>query len=110
MSQLFKNKYPKSDLFLLLNKYCEKFDKYYKLSKTAYKKAKLDNGIQPFFEELKKYYYPSKHFYLTREDNYKNFITVIRQLCKYHLVAYTSSIKYFKSKYEIIYFIYFDHD
>ena len=107
-SQLFKKKYPKENLFLLLDKYCEKYSNYYKLSKAAYKKAKMDDNIKPFFKELKEYYYPSKHFYLTRDDTYKNLITIIRQICKYHLIAYTSNIKYSKSKYEIIYYIYFE--
>ena len=34
-SQLFKKKYPKENLFLLLDKYCEKYSNYYKLSKST---------------------------------------------------------------------------
>ena len=37
---------------------------------------------------------------------YKNFVTIIRQICKYHHIPFTSSIKYNKSKYDIYYFIY----
>ena len=40
--------------------------------------------------------------------NYKNFVTIIRQICKYHHIPFTSNIKYSKSKYEIKYFIYCD--
>ena len=107
-SQLFKEKYPKEKFFEFLDKYGDKTEKFYKISKAAYKKAKLDSAITPFFKDLKKYYHTSKHFYLDREDNYKNLITIIRQICKNHLIAYTSNIKYSKSKYEIIYFIYFE--
>ena len=107
-SQLFKEKYPKDKFFAFLDKYCDKTDKYYKVSKVAYKKAKLEGTIIKFFQELKQYYHKSKHFYVEREDNYKNLVTVLRQICKHHLIAYTSNIKYSKSKYEIIYFIYFE--
>jgi hypothetical protein len=106
-SQLFKEKFPKETFFEFLNKYCNKTDKNYVVSKAAYKKAKLDDAIVPFFTQLKKYYHKSKHFYLDRGDNYKNLITVIRQICKNHEIIYTSNIKYSKSKYEIIYFILF---
>ena len=37
---------------------------------------------------------------------YKNFVTLIRQICKYHHIAFTSVMKYNKSKYEIIYSIF----
>ena len=39
---------------------------------------------------------------------YKNLITIIRQICKYNNIPFTSDIKYSKSKYEITYFIYQD--
>lgn len=108
-SQLFKEQYPKDKLINFLDKYCGKTEKYYIMSKEAYKKAKMDdNAINNLFGELKKYYHTSKHFYIEREDNYKNLITVLRQICKDHLMAYTSNIKYSKSKYDIIYFIYFE--
>jgi hypothetical protein len=107
-SQLFKEKYPQDKFFEFLDNYCEKSQNYYKVSKIAYKKAKLEGGVAKLFEDLKKYYHKSKHFYVEREDNYKNLITVLRQICKHHLIAYTSNIKYSKSKYEIVYYIYFE--
>ena len=48
--------------------------------------------------------------YITRKMNYKNFITIIRQICKYHHFAFASNIKYDKSSYEITYNIYFNSD
>ena len=74
--------------------------------KAALKRAKLNEKIQPFLNNLKNYYFPSKHFYLERVPLYKNVATVIRQLCKYLHIPYTSKILYSKSKYEIIYIIY----
>ena len=38
--------------------------------------------------------------------SYKNIITIIRQICKYHHIPFTNRIKYEHSKYEIIYIIY----
>ena len=59
-------------------------------------------------DNLKKYYFKSKHHYLERDSTYKNFVTIVRQICKYHHIPFTSDIKYSKSKYEIKYFIYHD--
>ena len=108
MSQIFKSHLPKILFFNFLDKYCEKNKNQYIVSKDSFKRAKLDEGIEPFCIELKKYYYPSKYHYLERELKYKFFVTIIRQICKYHHIPFTSNIKYSKSKYEIKYFIYHD--
>ena len=108
MSQIFQTSYPKSNFFEFLNKFCEKNDKQYIFSKEAFKRVKLEEAVIPFCENLKTYYFPSKHHYLEREKNYKHFVTIIRQICKYHHIPFTSNIKYSKSKYEIKYFIYHD--
>ena len=106
MSQIFQNKYCKEHFFEFLNKYCLIEKKKIIFNKESLKRAKLDNALEPFCLNLKKYYFPSKHFYLEREPKYKNIATIIRQICKYLMVPYTSNIKYFKSKYEIVYIIY----
>ena len=54
---------------------------------------------------LKKHYYESKLFYLTRKRNYKTFTTIIRQICKYAQLRVMSEIKYEKSSYIIEYYI-----
>ena len=108
MSQIFQKNFPKEKLFEFLDKYCNKKKNKFTLNKASFKKAKLDNNVLPFCDDLKKYYYPSKHHYLERDMIYKNFITIIRQICKYHHLAFTSNIRYFKSKYEIEYFIFED--
>ena len=105
-SQIFQHPIPKSYLFNFLEKYSDRVNNKYIFSKVSFKRAKLANAIGPFCERLRDNYYPSKHFYLTRNMNYKSFVTVIRQICKYHHVAFTSNIKYCKSKYEIIYSIF----
>jgi len=108
MSQIFQHIIPKIIFFKFLDNYCEINKDQYIFSKDAFKRAKLDNAIRPFCEKLKKYYFPSKHHYLERETKYKHFITIIRQICKFHHIPFTSNIKYSKSKYEIKYFIYHD--
>ena len=108
MSQIFQNNYPKLDFFVFLDKYCEKKNKQYSFSKESFKRIKLEEQIKSFCENLKKYYFKSKYNYLEREQTYKNFVTIVRQICKYHHLPFTSNIKYSKSKYEIKYFIYHD--
>jgi hypothetical protein len=39
---------------------------------------------------------------------YKNFLTVLRQICNNLCIPYTSKILYNKSKYNIIYIIFLD--
>ena len=106
-SQIFKNTVP----IELLKKFLEdnsisKANKFV-FSKVCFKKSQLKNTIQPLLEKIKPHYFPSKQFYVTRSDNYKNFITIIRQICKFHNIGFVSNIKYNKSKYEIIYTIVF---
>ena len=106
MSQIFQNTYDKKHFFDFLHKFCLNDNNKFVFNKSALKKAKLENAIIPFCDELKKFYFPSKHFYLERDPIYKNIATIIRQICKYLMVPYTTQIKYSKSKYEIIYIIY----
>jgi len=108
MSQIFQKPIPSSLLLNFIEPYCDKTDNNYLLfSKVAFKKMKLkENSIQNFYDSIKKYYYNSKQYYLERDKTYKNLITIIRQICKYLHVPYTSKILYFKSTYEIRYYIF----
>ena len=106
MSQLFQNEYNREHFYDFLKNICEYEKDKIIFCKAALKRAKLNEKIQPFLNNLKNYYFPSKHFYLEREPLYKNVATVIRQICKYLHIPYTSRIVYSKSKYEIIYVIY----
>jgi len=110
VSQIFKDTFPKDGLFKFLEQCSEKKTNYYYLTKTSYKSAQYKEYIEPFCEEIKNYYFKSKQHYATRKMNYKNLITIIRQLCKYHHIPFTSAIKYDKSSYEISYSIYFDSE
>ena len=48
-----------------------------------------------------------KKKYLEKKLTYNSFITVIRQICNHLKITYTSQVKYDKSVYDIIYYIYF---
>ena len=107
-SQIFKHSYPKEDLFLFLDKYSEKRNNYYYFTKISFKKAVFEKAIIPYCKTLKDYYYTSKHRYLDKTQTYRSFVTLVRQICKYHHISFTSKIKYDKSNYEIVYYIYFE--
>ena len=105
-SQIFKTPIPLSFFSNFLETNGEKYSNKCIFSKISFKKAQLSKSIQSFLDSIKKYYYPSKQFYVTRDITYKGIVTIIRQICKYHHIPFTSQIKYSKSKYEIIYTIF----
>ena len=105
-SQLFKQIYPKEDFLLFLKKYCIHDEKSIIFSKESFKKIKLANEEQIFFDTLKTYYFPSKKKYVDREPKYKYFVTVLKQIAKSNSIPYTSNIKYSKSTYNLSYIFY----
>ena len=107
MSQIFKTNFSKDIIYDFLKEFCDKTNNFYIFSKTTFKKIKLKNpeSLQSFYDKIKPHYFKSKQFYLERDKTYKNFITILRQLTKYHHIPYTSKIIYLKSTYEIKYFI-----
>jgi hypothetical protein len=111
MSQVFKNYFSKDVLFDFLESCCDKAEHKdlnccYEFNNTSYKKAKYEeNKLDAFYKKIKPYYHNSKQFYVNREKTHKNVITVLRQICKFLNITYTSKIKYRNSSYSIIYFI-----
>ncbi len=106
LSQIFKTSPPIELLFELLNDIAVRKQNKYILSKTVFKKGRLEKKIEPFINKIKPHYFKSKKYYSERAILYKNFITIIRQICKYHGVGLISEIKYSKSKYDINYNIF----
>lgn len=106
-TQIFKNPIPTSMLFDLLEKICLKTDTYYLFNFNAYKKGVYNETIPSFLTECIPYYHLSKRVYLEKTLTHKSFTTVLRQICNYNNITYTSQIKYDKSLYEIVYYIYF---
>jgi hypothetical protein len=107
MSQIFKTSFSNEIIYDFLKEFCDKTKNFYVFSKATFKKIKLQSPkkLEEFYENIKPHYFKSKRFYLERDKTYKNFITILRQLTKYHHIPYTSKIIYLKSTYEIKYFI-----
>lgn len=105
-SQIFKTKIPHSLLIDFLEENANKTDKCFILSHDVYKKAIYNNSIHTFLEKCKSHYYMSKKKYIDRKLTYNSFVTVIRQICKINDISIVSEIKYDKSTYNIIYYIY----
>ena len=106
-SQIFKNKIPNELLLTLLADISVKTDKCFVFNNNSYKKGIFNETIPTFLEACKPYYHLSKRKYLERKINYNSFITILRQICNFNNITYTSQIKYDKSNYDIIYYIYF---
>lgn len=106
-NQTFKKEIPKELLFELLKNICSKNDKYYILNHDAYKKGIFNEILSNFIEQCKPYYHLSKQKYLERKLTYNHFTTILRQICNFNSITYTSIIKYDKSTYNINYYIYF---
>ena len=107
MTQIFKTKVPTDILFSLLSDICDKNEKYFVFDKNAYKRGIYNDKISAFFDLCKPYYHVSKQKYLERKLTYNSFITIIRQICNFNKITYKSQLKYDKSNYDIIYYIYF---
>ena len=105
--QIFKKRLPNEDLFMLLDSICVKTDKYYIFNKNAYKKGGFGGEIPAFIEKVKPYYHASKQKYVDRKQTYNSFTTILRQICNFSKITYTSQIKYDKSTYDIVYYFYF---
>ena len=109
MSQIFKNDIEPEFFIDFLKKYTTLTkNNEYIFNHISYKKANYNNDIQELISVLINNYHKSKQFYLTRNMNYKNFVTIIRQVCNYLCIPYTSKIVYSNSKYNINYVIYLD--
>lgn len=107
-SQLFKIPIPNSILFDLLNSISIYNDHCYTINRAAFKKGQFNGLIDKFIDNCKPFYHKSKCKYFDTPFLYNNFITVIRQICKFNNIAYKSDILFDCSKYEIEYFVYSD--
>lgn len=105
-TQIFKKDIPNELLFNLLDVICMKNEKHYVLNNESFKKGIYNESIVNFIEECKSYYHNSKKKYLEKKLTYNSFITIVRQICNYNKLTYTSQIKYNKSSYDIVYIIY----
>lgn len=107
-SQIFKTQIPNEKIFDLFDKICIKINNYYIFDDNSFKVGLYHKYIQHFLEDCKPYYYISKRKYLERTISNATFSTIIRQICNHNKIKYNNQIKYNKSQYDIIYFIYCD--
>lgn len=106
-NQIFKEHIPNELLIKLLDDIAIKTEKCYVLNHNSYKKGVFNNIIEEFITKCVPYYHVSKRKYLERKLNYRSFVTIIRQICNFNKITYTSQIKYDKSTYDIMYYIFF---
>lgn len=106
-TQIFKKNIPNEFFFSLMDSICMKNEKHYVLNVESFKRGLFKNVIQNFIEECRPYYHLSKRKYLDRKLTYNSFTTIVRQICNFNKLTYTSQIKYDKSIYNIIYYIYY---
>jgi hypothetical protein len=106
-SQIFKLKVPNKEFFDFLETVCIKDSKKYIFNLESFKKGNYLETISKFMEFCKPYYHLSKQKYLERKMTYNTFTTILRQICKFNNITYTTEIKYDKSKYDIVYYIYY---
>ena len=114
-SQIFSKEIPVNLLYKLLDNVTElekQEDKsgnnleYYKINKIIFKKLEFHNLLTEFINNIKEYYYENKKFYLQREINYNNFLTIVRQICNLNNVFVAKKILYQRDTYTIEYYIY----
>ena len=105
-TQIFKQNVPSDPLFKLLETNCLKNDKHYTLDTISFKKGIFNGTIAEFLGFCKPYYHNSKKKYLERKLNYNFFVTILRQICNSNNITYTSQLKYDKSSYETVYYIF----
>lgn len=106
-TQIFKNNVPNELLFNLLNSICLKNEKHYTFNSESFKRGVYKELIQNFISECIPYYYLSKRKYLEKKLTFNSFTTILRQICNFNKISYTSKIKYDKSTYGIEYYIYY---
>jgi hypothetical protein len=106
-SQIFKEQIPNNIFFELLDKICLKNEKHYTFNINSFKKGFYNEEIQNFLNSCIPYYHISKRKYLEKKLTHNSFTTILRQICNFNKIKYTSEIKYDKSKYDIVYYIYY---
>jgi len=106
-TQIFKKNVPNETLFNLLDSICFKNEKHYTLNAESYRRGVFKEIIQKFIIDCVTYYHISKRKYLERKLTYNSFTTILRQICNYNKITYTSQIIYDKSTYGIVYYVYY---
>lgn len=105
--QIFRKDIPREYLFDLLEQICLKTDYYYVIDDNSYRKLLFYELDKKLINDMMDYYHTSKQFYITRKMTYKSFTNILRHICKNVNVIFTSQMKYNKSNYNIVYYIFY---
>lgn len=114
-SQIFCKNIPLDILYNLLDTVSKKIlqedisnciIEFYKIDKIIFKRLEFHGHIIDFIGKIRDYYYPNKQFYIEREITYNNFLTIVRQICKFNNIELKKEIIYEKDTYQIEYYIY----
>ena len=71
-----------------------------------FKRAKLQNVLNPFLVQMQDYYLPSKRHFIDKTMSFYKLMTILRQICNANGIVYERKMKYVKSSYEILYHLY----
>jgi len=106
-SQIFYKDISSNILYELLDNIPveDQTDNSYRIDPIIFRQLQYNNLIEPFYIRLNEYYYKCKRFYLERLVTYKNFLTIIRHICRYNNIKIVKRVIYCNSKYAIQYFI-----
>ena len=105
---IFKDTPPLHQILSFLESIClHKTNEYLYITPYSFKKASFHNTLDEFISMIATYYYTSKLHFVNKTHTYKSFLTIIRHFCKHHLLNFTYSVKYFNSRHEIHYKIFF---
>ena len=105
-NQNIRKQYPNEKFYEFLQKYCGMINNnFFFFYIDSYKKAKFYNDIKHLCNELYNYYYPSKYHYLTRDQKFSKFTTIIRHICNFNGIPFTTRINYASNTYYISYYI-----
>ena len=75
------------------------------MNKEIYKKYEYNKNIDDFNNFMKKYYKKSKQYFFERENNYNNFTSILRHICKLLIIPYYKKLSYNKNTYSIEYYV-----
>ncbi len=103
MTHIFVERYPLDKLYDFFKENTVLQGENFFFDINLYKKGIFNENINKFVSSLEPYYKKQKKFYITRELTYKNFMTILRQLCRSHDIEYTNKIKYINNSYHIEY-------
>ncbi len=106
--KIFKETPPLNEIFSFLEFISiQKTHEYLYITPYSFKKATFHNKLDDFIIMITPYYYTSKLNFINRTHTYKTFLTIIRHICKHHMINFSYSIKYSNSRHEMHYKIFF---